>query len=167
MVTLCSAKPKSRRSSLRAVPKAPPSAGANSAKTPVVVSSGPAAKSPPSPAGRSSGRSRSRASSAVRAASAAVSAARTMSSSASAVTALRVTVPLAAAVPDPAIATTVSSRERIVPLVVSELFAQRRLASLRSVRITTHPSVLESASARSTVSCGVIGWLIGRPPARC
>ena len=70
----------------------------------------------------------------------------------------------------PTVAMTVSWRPRITPLVVSVFAAQRRLASLVSCAMTTHPSVSDSASARSTTSCAftsVCTVLIGRPPPGC
>ena len=43
---------------------------------------------------------------------------------------------------DPLVAMTVTDRDDISPLVVRELLAQRRLASERSVTMTTVPSVV-------------------------
>ena len=51
---------------------------------------------------------------------------------------------------------TVSWRERETPLVVSVFPAQRRFAEEVSSAITTQSSHRAAASARSTVSCGVM-----------
>ena len=77
----------------------------------------------------------------------------------------RVTVPAATPWPPSTNETTTTFRERIDPLVVRLLLAQRRLASELSTTKVTCPSAVEAASARSTISWAVA--LIGRPPGRC
>src|SRR5258708_18337822 len=63
------------------------------------------------------------------------------------------------------IAITESERVAATPLVVSVLPAQRRFAVEDSSAMTTHsPPALAAASARSTVSCGVIKGPFGSMP---
>ena len=67
-------------------------------------------------------------------------------------------------------ATTVTDRDDISPFVVSELLAHRRLASDRSVTMTTVPSVVAADRAASTSCCGVAVDVLAisdPPPARC
>ena len=76
------------------------------------------------------------------------------------------------AVPSRLIATTVSWRERDTPFVVSVFPAQRRFADEVSSAITTQSSHRAAASARSTVSCGLMPcWFpagaVMFPPPRC
>src|SRR4051794_1011242 len=153
----CSAKPNSSSSRSRAAPNASPSAGANSRKTSMEVSAGSTVQSP-APAGASliSGT----ASSAGPASRAACSLAAT-SSSMSGVP-VRATVPAAIPAPPSTKETTTTRRERIDPLVVRLLPAQRRLASELSTTKATCPSAVEAASAFSTTSCGV--RRLTRPP---
>ena len=61
--------------------------------------------------------------------------------------------------------TTVTTRERIAPLVVSVLFAHLRLALSDSSTRTTQSSALDSSRQRSTISCGVIGVAMTSVPA--
>ncbi len=98
---------------------------------------------------------------------AAASAARTSGSSSSEVTADRETTPDAVPRAPSAVATTVRVRPRVTPFVVSALPAQRRLAEDCSSAMTTRPSVVDSSSARSTISYGLLTRLIARPPASC
>src|SRR5918998_798069 len=154
----CSAKPNSRSPRSRAAPKASPSAGAKSVNTSIEVSAGPASHSPaPDGASASSGT----ASSAGPASRAACSLAAT--SSATSGVPVRATVPAAIPAPPSTKETTTTCRERIAPLVVRLLFAQRRLASELSTTKATCPSALEAASAFSTTSCGR-DQLLTRPP---
>ncbi len=67
---------------------------------------------------------------------------------------VRPTTPAVAPAPEPWLAITVTDRDDISPFVVRELLAQRRLASDRSVTMTTVPSVVAAASAASTTSWG-------------
>ena len=97
------------------------------------------------------------ASSAGRARAAACSAARTTSSIWSVRSRRPGTPPRPRRLARRSMAITVSRRERATPLVVSVLPAQRRLALEVSSAITTQSSDSDSASARSTISCG-------RPP---
>src|ERR687893_1163711 len=154
----CSAKPNSSSSRSRAPPKASPSAGAKSRKTPIEVSAGSASQSPaPGGASPTSGT----ASSAGPASRAACSLAATSSSTSG--LPVRATVPAAIPAPPSTKETTTACRERIAPLVVRLLFAQRRLASELSTTKATCPSALEAASAFSTTSCGR-DQLLTRPP---
>jgi hypothetical protein len=52
------------------------------------------------------------------------------------------------------VATTVTSRVCVTPLVVSVLFAHRRFVDASLVTIAMQPSLLLVDSARSTASCG-------------
>ncbi len=74
---------------------------------------------------------------------------------------LRVTTPEAVPSAPPTDAITVRDRVSMTPLVVRVLLAQRRLALEDSVAMATHPSALDRASARSTVSCRVRSLLKG------
>lgn len=158
------AKPYSSRPPARARANASPSAGAKSANTADDVSAGASAKSGDAGTSVTSGC----ASSAGPAPRAAASAARTSGSSSSTVTAERDTTPEAVPSLPSTVATTVSVRPRVTPLVVRALPAQRRLAVDRSSAMTTHPSARDSSRARSTISCGLfVRVLIDRPPASC
>ena len=77
---------------------------------------------------------------------------------------VRATVPAAMPAPPSTKETTTTCRERIAPLVVRLLLAQRRLASELSTTKVTWPSAVEAASARSTISCG---GELGHRPASC
>ncbi len=91
-----------------------------------------------------------------------VSAASTTLGSESAVTPCSVTTPA----DPPMTAITVSCLLLETPLVVSELLAQRRLASVTASAITTHSSAVDRSRARSTRCCEVgKGSLIAPPPA--
>jgi hypothetical protein len=59
---------------------------------------------------------------------------------------------------------TVSCRDRVIPFVVSVLPAHRRLAVLCSSAMATQPSAVDSSSARSTISCGVVAGVVTVPP---
>src|SRR5918997_1280270 len=145
----CSAKPNSSSARSRAPPKASPSAGAKSRKTPIEVSAGSASQSPaPGGASLTSGT----ASSAGPESRAACSLAATSSSTSG----LPVRPPVPAATPAPPSTneTTTTCRERIEPFVVRLFFAQRRFASELSTTKATCPSAVEAASAFSTTSCG-------------
>src|SRR5918911_827935 len=145
----CSAKPKNRSSRSRAPPKASPSAGAKSRKTPIEVSAASASQSPaPGGASLTSGT----ASSAGPASRAACSLAATSSSTSG--LPVRATVPAAMPAPPSTNETTTTCRERIAPFVVRLFFAQRRFASELSTTKVTCPSAVEAASAFSTTSCG-------------
>ncbi len=157
------AKPYSSRPPERARAKASPSAGAKSAKTSDPVSAGGSVKS----ADAGTPDTRGCASSAGPAPRAAASAARTSGSRSSAVTAERVTTPDAVPCAPSTVAITVRVRPRVTPFVVSALPAQRRLAEEFSSAITTQPSAVDSESARSTISYGLLARLIARPPASC
>ncbi len=123
------------------------------------VSAGGSSHAPPVPADAAS--TSGPASSAGPLSAAARSAARTRSSIWSGVTPARATMPVEMPSGLWSIAMTVSWRDRVTPLVVSVLPAQRRLALLDSPAMTTQPFVRDRASARSTVSCGVV---TSRPP---
>src|SRR3712207_613736 len=145
----CSAKPNSSSPRSRAPPKASPSAGAKSRKTPIEVSAGSASQSPaPGGASLTSGT----ASSAGPASRAACSLAATSSSTSG--LPVRATVPAAIPAPPSTNETTTTCRERIEPFVVRLFFAQRRFASELSTTKATCPSAVEAASAFSTTSCG-------------
>ena len=79
---------------------------------------------------------------------------------------VRVTVPAAIPAPPSTKEMTTTCRERIAPLVVRLLSAQRRLASELSMTKVICASAVDAASAFSTIS-----WarkeLIGQPPAPC
>ncbi len=158
------AKPYSSRPPARARANASPSAGAKSANTAEEVSAGASVKSGAAGTPSTSGC----ASSAGPAPRAAASAARTSGSSSCEVTAERDTTPEAVPSLPSTVAITVSVRPRVTPFVVSALPAQRRLAVECSSAITTQPSARDSASACSTISCGLwVRALIDRPPAWC
>lgn len=157
------AKPYSSRPPARARAKASPRAGANSANTSELVSAGASVKSGDEGTPVTSGC----ASSAGPAPRAAASAARTSGSRSSAVTAERDTTPDAAPSAPSTVAMTVRVRPRVTPFVVSALPAQRRLAEESSSAMTTQPSAVDSSSARSTISYGLLTRLIGPPPASC
>ena len=102
------------------------------------------------------------------AARAAASASATSSRTASAPVTVRPTTPALVPPAEPLVAMTVTDRDDISPLVVKELLAQRRLASERSVTMTTVPSVVAAASAASTMSWGESRRAISvLPPAPC
>ena len=65
---------------------------------------------------------------------------------------LRLTTPAAVPSPRPTVLMMTTDRLDISPLVVSELFAQRRFASLRSVTMTMQPSAFDAWRAASTMS---------------
>ncbi len=157
------AKPYSSRPPERARAKASPSAGAKPAKTSEPVSAGGSVKSAETGTPETSGC----ASSAGPAPRAAASAARTSGSRSSAVTAERDTTPEAVPSAPSTVAITVRVRPRVTPFVVSALPAQRRLADELSSATTTQPSAVDSSSARSTISYGLLTRLIARPPASC
>src|SRR5919202_2451266 len=145
----CSARPKSSSSRSRAPPKASPSSGAKSRKTPMEVSAASASQSPaPGGASLTSGT----ASSAWPAPRAACSVAATSSPTSG--LPVRATVPAAIPAPSSTNETTTTCRERIAPFVVRLFFAQRRFASELSTTKVTCPSAVEAASAFSTTSCG-------------
>ena len=107
---------------------------------------------------------RSVASSAAPSSTAIASARATSSAMASTSGRLTVTDPEAIPSGTSTIATTDTAVATVSPLVVSIVRAQRRFATLWLRTSTMHPREVEAASARSTISCGV---LIGLPPARC
>src|SRR6476661_2954783 len=76
---------------------------------------------------------------------------------------LRATVPAAMPAPPSTNETTTTCRDRIAPLVVRLLPAQRRLASELSTTKVTWPSTVEAARACSTICCAE-SWVIDAPP---
>jgi hypothetical protein len=80
---------------------------------------------------------------------------------------VRATVPVAIPAPPSTNETTTTCRDRIAPLVVRLLLAQRRLASALSTTNVTCPSAVDAASAASTTSWGLGNELIGRTPGSC
>ena len=170
LVSECSAYPYSFRPAAAAAPNASPRAGENVVNTPMPVLPGSSSQpgwpgSGPSltpNASGSPGPSSGCASSAGELWLAADSAAATTSATWSARTPALDTTPACGPPAPRVIAMTVSWRDRATPLVVSEFAAQRRFAVEVSSAITMQSSHRAAASARSTVSCGVM-----RPPARC
>src|ERR1700691_4679944 len=166
-VTPCSANPYSFRPAPSASRSVSPSCAAKPRNTPKSVpAEGEDQRSEGSERTVASPEMRSAASSAGEACSAAFSASRTSSSTWSVLMPERATTPTPA-VPSRrrAIAITVSERVAATPLVVSVLPAQRRFAVEDSSAMTTvSPPALAAASARSTVSCGVMEGPFGVMP---
>src|SRR6185437_7855657 len=165
-VSECSANPYSFRPPDAAAPNASPSAPAKPRSTPISVRPGGSSQPGPwFPAPLWAGVTRGRASSAGELSAAAFSASATRSRICSLLTPDLATTPALACVPSPVIAITVSLREAEIPLVVSELRAQRRFADEVSSAITTQSSQVAAARARSTASCGCISVIRSSPSA--
>ncbi len=146
---------------LSARPKASPRAGARSEYTSIEVRSGSSDQSAAASPSTSSA-----ASSAGVLPRAAASAASTSVRTCAVVVALALTEPLAVPEPAPTNDTTVTDTPCMTPLVVSVLFAQRRLALLESRTRTMQESAVDAFSACSTRSCGVatvVIWSSFRP----